>query len=75
MAGDWVRPDLSSAAAWKTVVVSPMPQSRTQAEDPARARKVRFQLRRCSDSIVISTSRQTTTRISAAGGAIEVCRR
>ena len=40
-----------------------------------RARKVRFQLRRCTDDIAISTSRATATRLTAARGAIEVCRR
>ncbi len=40
-----------------------------------RARKVRFQLRRCKESLVISTSMDTQTRLSAARGATEVCRR
>jgi hypothetical protein len=39
------------------------------------ARKVRFQLRRCADSIVIGTGTDTMTRIGAASGAKEVCRR
>jgi hypothetical protein len=38
-----------------------------------RARKVRFQLRRCgSQGVVISTSPETFTRISATGGS-EIC--
>jgi gag-polyprotein putative aspartyl protease/Aspartyl protease len=39
------------------------------------ARKVRFQLRRCADSIVVSTTTDASTRIGAAQGATEVCRR
>jgi Aspartyl protease len=39
------------------------------------ARKVRFQLRRCADSIMVHTAMDTQTRIGAANGATEVCRR
>lgn len=41
-----------------------------------RARKVRFQLRRCtSEGIVLSTSRDAFTRLSTAPGTTEACRR
>lgn len=41
-----------------------------------RARKVRFQLRRCTDQgILLSTSRDTLTRVSNAPGTVEACRR
>lgn len=41
-----------------------------------RARKVRFQLRRCaSDSIVLSTSRGAFSRLAPAQGTTEACRR
>jgi hypothetical protein len=39
-----------------------------------RARKVRFQLRRCEDSVVISTDPDNFSRISSNAGQ-EVCRR
>jgi predicted aspartyl protease len=41
-----------------------------------RARKVRFQLRRCaSEGIILSTSRENFTHLAPAQGAIEACRR
>ena len=41
-----------------------------------RARKVRFQLRRCdSQGIIISTNPSAFTRISSAGGNTSVCAR
>ena len=39
------------------------------------ARKVRFQLRRCADTLVIGTASDAMTRIAPASGATEVCRR
>lgn len=38
-----------------------------------RARKVRFQLRKCSEGIIIRTSTQGASRISLASGAREAC--
>jgi hypothetical protein len=40
-----------------------------------RARKVRFQLRRCDDGVVINTDPDSFTRIRPAAGHEEVCRR